>query len=187
MIKIAKSIYIISIIFLIEIVYSIYTLIQQEYIDAFGDFIDIIFVYFIFIGLILYSLVDSISNYLKIKKLIAFLPFVIALLLPILKFATDNYISNFCKDLQNSPSEFYANANKGRFGLLDFKKNGYLLVSENHHTVSVFYWGKYKRTADTISININKYEMINNLAVVHNDTLQFANDDVFYKIRKVEE
>ena len=97
--KIHTSTYIISTFLLIEIAYSIYSIIQQEYIDAFGDFIVIILVYFIFFCLVLYFLVDSITNFLKTKKLVAFLPFIISLLLPTIKLTTENYIRDSCKSL----------------------------------------------------------------------------------------
>jgi hypothetical protein len=129
----------------------------------------------------LYYLIRSITNYQKHKKLVAFIPSVIGLVLigitsnhKIIRSNQKNYQTLFIA----SSNEF---GNDGGFRL-NFKENKVLIGEKIDRFNKTTYWGTYKQEEDTIRIDIPLNFQLGKTALLQDSVLYFPEDSLRFEV-----
>jgi hypothetical protein len=126
-------------------------------------------------------LIKNRRQYKQTKSLVSFLPFIIGFAL--LCFTLGHKLLRSHHD--KLPTLFTAtNYDLGTDGgfRLHFKKGNYLLGEKIDHFRTTTYWGEYKRSGDTIILNIPLDFKMGRQAIVQNNVLRFLDDTVKFEI-----
>lgn len=124
---------------------------------------------------------QNIRQYRRTNSLVSFLPFTMGFALFALTLAHNFLRSHH----ENLPTLFTAtNYDIGTDGgfRLHFKKDDFLVGEKINHFSTTTYWGEYKRSGDTIVLDIPLDFKMGRQAVLQSNVLRFLDDTVKFEV-----
>ena len=142
------------------------------------------FLIFILLLLLIVYFVIDIIQYRKTKKYFSFSPTITCLFLLLVVFG-----HMYGRDQNDSSKSLFKAVQNKKINereslTFDFKENGHLKAIATNKFTDNYYWGSYKKSDDTLFINLKTDFNLGQKAIVKGDTMHLIGDTIYYLIRK---
>jgi hypothetical protein len=131
------------------------------------------------------SLIRSIKSFKQQQRFVFFLPAIAGLASMSMVFAHRFYRSQADERQILFQAMNYDIGTDGGF-TFEFKKDGYLKGLKNDRLSTTYYWGRYKRQADTLLLDIQLDFKLGRVAYVQGGKMHFKNDTTMFEVSTIQ-